>query len=247
MSLSRFEQKIGELLRERPEPQREHPQHTANCPPMTRFPSRLRHGWTSDERAHVSQCDYCQKLVSAHWRLIPPDWKTMASFILDPANFPDRLAMERFIEYKNPAIYGILTRFLAGRQLLGVPWDTAKHVLQSVAGSFISLPLPGPLARAEQQARVAFPTFEFTDLRLTVKVVRDEEGALEISVIPGGEHPQPERIWISVGGLGDPITVDWSVDPRVTEYVISVRSAEELVLQQGTEIFIAVGRTPATA
>ena len=53
MSQSKFEQTIGELLRERSEPPREHPQHTADCPSMTSFPNSMRHGWTSDERAHV--------------------------------------------------------------------------------------------------------------------------------------------------------------------------------------------------
>ena len=43
---------------------RQHPLRTPQCPPLSRFGVALREGWTAEEKQHVRQCAYCQKIIA---------------------------------------------------------------------------------------------------------------------------------------------------------------------------------------
>lgn len=245
MKLSRFEQTIGELLRDRDAPEEEHYQHTANCPPLTSFSVGISQNWPGGERAHVSQCAYCQKLVAAHWGAEPPGWLTLARYILDPDTFPDRQAMERYLEFERPPQNAVLRRFLAWRGLLGIPVEVAEAALRNLAGLFVTLPAPPlTIALAGEPEKASFPFKDFPDLGVSLGLSRDDEGALRVTLIPSGQRLEREYFWAAISGIGDPVFVEITLDSAIKELAFSVGQASELVLQHGQECFVAVGRGP---
>jgi hypothetical protein len=75
-----------------------HPERTAECPPLTRFPAAVNDGWSTVERLHNQACKYCQKLISMQWRFGPAAavLRGLIAEAADPEAYPDRLAMESF-------------------------------------------------------------------------------------------------------------------------------------------------------
>jgi hypothetical protein len=48
---------------------KQHRLRTPRCPPLTRFSTAVREGWTPDERKHVTACAYCQRIIEMEHRL----------------------------------------------------------------------------------------------------------------------------------------------------------------------------------
>jgi hypothetical protein len=252
MKLTQFELAVGQLLRDLDDistdrqsisghPAREHYQHTSECPPLTSFPEGVSQNWEDGYREHVSACPYCQKLVAAYWAVAPPNWEMIASYLIDSARFPDRSAMERYLELEHPVQLEILRRFLDSRGLLLIPKQVAQEVLKSIIGLFITFPKRHPdLSQAalpnEFSSCVVFPALD-----ISVRIFRDTEGTLQAHLALPRERYAAEEFWVSICGTGQPIIGEFRISPSVATVAFTIGTATQLVIEQGNECFIAVG------
>lgn len=78
-----------------------HSLRTPQCPPLTRFVEGVQRGWTEEERDHVSNCVYCQKITAMQWRTECPSVFVLIQDIADPKHFPDRQALHVHLKEDN--------------------------------------------------------------------------------------------------------------------------------------------------
>jgi hypothetical protein len=89
-----------------------HSQRTSNCPSIPEFTAALETGWSPDQRDHVTDCNYCQKLMLFEWRLHSPGLWTLAQFMAGV--LPDRKAMSQYLA-ENPAFAKLQESILLGQ------------------------------------------------------------------------------------------------------------------------------------
>lgn len=89
------------------------PQRTDSCPTLARFAEALDRGWSLSERSHVSECEYCQKIMLFEWRLNPPGIWPLVEFVAGVLT--DRRSMQMYLE-ENPA-YARLQRSVVVKSL----------------------------------------------------------------------------------------------------------------------------------
>src|SRR4051794_1621042 len=97
MSPSSFETALRNAYEKREQRALKHrPQRTDECPNLTRFAEALDHGWSPAERLHVSDCEYCQKIMLFEWRLHPPGVWQLVEYLA--GELPDRKSMQMYLE-----------------------------------------------------------------------------------------------------------------------------------------------------
>ena len=76
---------------------RRHREATDQCPSLRRFPAGVRSGWRGqpENRRHVSQCRFCQKLTAMQWRIECPALAVLVRNSL--AGAPDAAALAMHI------------------------------------------------------------------------------------------------------------------------------------------------------
>lgn len=80
---------------------------TPDCPPLSRFPTAMKDGWTPAEREHVSKCArYCQRLVEIQWRIEHPGLLTVIQYLAGTS--PDLTAMRLHLDNGRCALCAFL-------------------------------------------------------------------------------------------------------------------------------------------
>lgn len=58
-----------------------HRAQTPNCPSVPRLCEAMKGGWTAEEKEHVRQCAFCQKMMVMFWELEPSEMHRVAQYL----------------------------------------------------------------------------------------------------------------------------------------------------------------------
>jgi hypothetical protein len=162
-------------------------------------------------KTHALSCDYCQKRLAGVWSEECPGWKVLQTYLQEGHAYPDRLAIERHLEWTGCTACDARLKFLKlPKQPIEWTGDWLVMILNTSAEASIStadIPLPINAAVEEDNGSIVVqltskdPTlagkvFDFrlagerfeSRCELTLKSVDDEEWRATIAIPLSEEH-----------------------------------------------------------
>ncbi len=194
---------------------KQHRFKTPQCPSLPRFAVALREGWTPEEREHVSECRYCQKIIAMEWRIQCP---SLLSLILHLAGAcPDKQAMQYHLDEcqrclrltQSPWLQGLAALVQAGQRMQA----QVEAMLNAVVTAFASLPAPvgafAPTTRPPFQLRAMSE-----DGSLIVTLRETDEGELVVHVKTLDPQQAGRIVHVEVIGKGEALTAEVVLQPQ---------------------------------
>lgn len=208
---------------------KQHPLRRPDCPPLPRFVAALRKGWNPQEREHISNCAYCQKVTAMEWRAEPPSLFTIARHLADPVSFEDHDAMEQYLASSEQArqriellqrsrfvrkLVDMIRLALQGKVALSASVDKAHQMAASATAGFGQMALADGFNSAQKLVQRFQMRSVSEDGRLITNLYERSDGKLVVEVESADRESVGRKVQVELIGEQEQMTAELELEDK---------------------------------